>query len=105
MYAMTLLTVAQATKLDNLFHARMDEQLARGHVLSGEGAALTDLIRLPRHDIRMRPVGLWREDALVAAFALQDGTPLDGWTDEERAEASLLVLAAHAHPGTGVWAY
>ncbi|MEV6576115.1 hypothetical protein [Streptomyces sp. NPDC051577] len=49
---MTLLTVAQATEVDNLFHARMDEQLAPGYVRSGEGAALIDLIRLPRPDIR-----------------------------------------------------
>ncbi|MFJ9079398.1 hypothetical protein ACIRO3_29770 [Streptomyces sp. NPDC102278] len=89
---MTLLPVAQAKELDNLFHARMDEQLAPGYVRSGEGADLIDLIRLPRPDIPMRPVDLWREDALVAAFALQDGTPQDGTPQDGTPQDGTLAL-------------
>nr|WSX47587.1 hypothetical protein OG409_00480 [Streptomyces sp. NBC_00974]WSX54269.1 hypothetical protein OG409_38435 [Streptomyces sp. NBC_00974] len=98
MYAMRVLTSKHWPSLDLLIQARQKLQLDCGHVLSGEAAALVDVARL-MPDPGMLPVGLWDDDALVAAFALERAVPvMPGWTEQEHTEPSLLVSHAHAHP-------
>ncbi|WP_150521294.1 hypothetical protein [Streptomyces subrutilus] len=83
--------------LDGLIQARHDHQNARRHAVSGDGAALVDLVRLESVPAVV-PVGMCDYDTLVAAFALRMEDPLIGWPDAERAEPSLVVSYAHTHP-------
>ncbi|MFD3938199.1 hypothetical protein ACFWSF_09365 [Streptomyces sp. NPDC058611] len=98
MYTMRLLSSADRLGLNELLRARQEHQLARGHALSGEGAALVGFV-LAEPGPAVLPIGMWGENGLVAAFAVQRADPLDGWSEEERAEPSLVVSHAHTHPG------
>lgn len=97
MYTMRLLSSADRPGLNELLRDRQEHQLTRGHALSGEGAALVDFV-LAEPDPAVLPIGMWDERGIVAAFVLQGADSLAGWTEEERAESSLVVSRAHTHP-------
>lgn len=99
MYAMKLLTSADAKAVGELVDLRMDRQLYRGHAINGEAADLLDLVAHGEADCSLLPLGMWDDGTLAGAFVVERAAPRDGWSAEQGEEPSLLVSLAHAHPG------
>lgn len=106
MYVMKPLIAPDMTAVDRLIAARMEFQLAKGHLPRGEGPALRDAITRAdargdtpgAHDGRTA-IGMWDCEQLVAAFLIQHAAPRNGWTVEEREQPTLPASHALSLPG------
>ncbi|MEU9943647.1 hypothetical protein [Streptomyces lavendulae] len=97
MLVMRPITSKYLPDLNQLIWVRQENQLKRRQAIGGEGSALIDLVRL-EPDPELRPVGMWDDNNLVAAFVLQCAQPGTGWSEWGRGGPSLLVSHAHTHP-------
>ncbi|MEU5811548.1 hypothetical protein [Streptomyces sp. NPDC047718] len=98
---MKLLTPGDVRALGGLLRQRMDWMAARNLPLTAESSHLMDFVLQPDRSQGWLPVGMWDGDGdtLLAAFAMRDAAPADGWTLEERVQPTRQVSLAHTLPG------
>lgn len=95
MYSMQPLATSDWDDLADLVHRRTDYE-KRVRTATTDGSSLLRLAADPQPDIQL--IGMWEDDQLVAAFALESGPDTAGWNEDERAEPSWMVRLAFTDP-------